>query len=208
MNKVEIEVTNNTIKWYTSKGYIIPTHTVQLWATKDGTRVKNGNKVRVKKGTKIWVKLNDLPPSSNKNITLTCSWCGENFTTTFRAYKEKEESDRCTTCAKKRLKGDGSHSYWVKTLITDNLSAKCDISGETDKRFLVLHHLNSKGLGGRNTSDNYVILSANYHMAFHVSCGGTNVQCTKEDYMKFKQKELSQTDVLAEDWVVLDDQPN
>ena len=44
MNKVEIEVTNNTIKWYTSKGYIIPTHTVQLWATKDGKRVKNGNK--------------------------------------------------------------------------------------------------------------------------------------------------------------------
>lgn len=47
----------------------------------------------------------------------------------------KEQSDRCTDCAKKKIKGDGSHCYWVGVLITNNKDAICDISGEKDKGF-------------------------------------------------------------------------
>ena len=76
-------------------------------------------------------------------------------------------SESCRSCAAKKGFKGGCHSYWVAKLITNNLNAKCDISGETDKRFLVLHHLLSRKKGGKNTKNNYVVLSANYHTAFH-----------------------------------------
>lgn len=41
-----------------------------------------------------------------------------------------------------------------------------------------------------NVEANYVILSANYHLAFHVWNGGTNVPCTPESYAKFKSLEM------------------
>lgn len=84
----------------------------------------------------------------------------------------------------------GCHSYWVNALITNNPDAKCDISGETDKRFLVLHHLYSRDNKKEVNKDAYVVLSANYHMAFHVWNGGTNVSCTPEKYYEFKRQEL------------------
>ena len=204
---VEVNVTSNTLKWYKDKGYDIPVTEVQLYAyNKNGKKIKNGKDYRVTKGTKILVKLDDLPPSSNKKITLTCEYCGKEFTTTFGAYKKKKKGKRCNECAKKRTKGDGTHGYWVKKLITDNPNACCDISGETDKRFLVLHHLDSRSNGGKNVEENYVILSSNYHTAFHRYMGGTNIPCTKKDYIKFKEEELSnimsQSDVLAEDWII------
>ena len=203
-SEVEVVVQGRTAKWFTEKGYVVPTHTVQLWAKKDGKRVKNGKAVRVKNGTKRVVRSADLPPSSNAIIRRTCTGCKVDFTTRYGAYLRKKESDRCTTCSKKRTKGDGSHGYWVKKLITLNENACCDISGEKDKRFLVLHHLLSRKNGGRNHKDNYVILSANYHLAFHNWNGGMNIPCTKKDYMRFKKQEASQTDILAEDWVILD----
>ena len=192
MNYDEIEVTVNgtTLKWYTELGYTVPTHTVQLWAQLRGKRVKNGNKVRVAVGTKIVVKLKDLPPSSNQKITRICTSCSNKFTTTYGAYLKKEQSDRCISCAKKKIKGDGSHGYWVDKLIKNNQKAKCDISGEVDKRFLVLHHLDSRSNGGKNTPSNYVILSANYHLAFHTWNGGMNVLCTKEQYYEFRKQEM------------------
>lgn len=204
--KIRIRVNNQTLRWYREKGYKIPTHTVQLWANVDGKRVKNGKETRVASGTEIDVFVRDLPPSSNVNIDLVCSDCSRAYTTTFGAYKRKH-TDKCKACQKKETKNGGCHSYWVNKLITNNEHAKCDISGERDKRFLVLHHLNGRGERGENSEENYVILSANYHMAFHVSVGGTNVKCTKEQYEEFKRKEIdymkTQTDVLAEDWEIV-----
>lgn len=188
--QVEVTLNNITLKWYSEKGYEIPTQEVQLWATRNGERVKNGTKHRVVKGTKILVDIKDLPPGSGEKITRICTFCQNEFTTPYYAWVKKECSDRCTSCAKRTVRGDGSHSYWVSKLIEQNDDAKCDISGETDKRFLVLHHLLSRSLGGRNIESNYVILSANYHMAFHNWVGGTNVPCTKEQYYEFKEKEL------------------
>lgn len=187
-NAIEVNISNSTIRWYKAKGYEIPTHTVQLWATIKGKRVKNGIKNRVANNTKIMVKIEDLPPSSNVNIPLICPTCSKEFQTTYGAYLQKH-SDNCSSCVKKKVKGDGSHGYWVNKLISENPKAACDISGETDKRFLVLHHLTSRGNGGRNIPDNYVVLSANYHLAFHVWNGGMGIPCTKEKYMQFKKQE-------------------
>lgn len=210
-NKMKIKLSGSTFRWYKDKGYDIPTHVVQLWATVNGKKIKNGISERIKNGTEIEVLIDDLPPKSNVNVQLICPRCNKDYKTTFGAYKLKE-SNLCSTCVKKKIIGDGSHSYWVKTLIIENDNARCDISSESDKRFLVLHHLDSRSNGGRNIKENYVILSANYHMAFHNWNGGTNISCKKEDYIKFKEEEMkktsnktviSQTDILADDWGIV-----
>ncbi|MEN6455487.1 MAG: hypothetical protein ABFD10_14620 [Prolixibacteraceae bacterium] len=199
---VEVTINNRLVKWYRSKGYDIPTREVQLYYFKDGKRYKNGKEKRIARGTKILVARKDLMPCSNEIIYFKCETCGKPFTTTWQAHRKKI-SNNCKSCqAKKGFKG-GCHSYWVNVLITNNPDARCDISGETDKRFLVLHHLYSKDNKTELSKDAYVILSANYHMAFHVWNGGTNVSCTPEKYLEFKQQELGQTDLLAEDWEIV-----
>lgn len=187
---VEITVNNTTLKWYKEKGYDIPVEEVQSYYNKNGKRIKNGKKHRVKKGTKILVKVEDLPPKSNQEILVVCENCGKEYYTRYGFYKSKK-TNKCNDCVKKELKTkEGCQSYWIDELINRNPNAKCDISGETDKRFLVLHHLLSKSKGGKNSRDNYVILSANYHMAFHNSLGGTQYGCTPEQYYDFKEKEM------------------
>ena len=186
---VEVTINNGTIRWYKEKGYEVPTHCVQMWYTdKNGERMKNGVKHRVTYGTKIFVKPEDLPPKSNQKISLICGECQKEYSTTWQFYTLKK-TDNCTDCVKKGIKGTGSHSYWTKQLITENPDAKCDISGETDKRFLVLHHLLNRKNEGINHPNNYVILSANYHLAFHSSNGGTRTPCTPEQYYEFKESE-------------------
>jgi DNA-directed RNA polymerase subunit N (RpoN/RPB10) len=184
---VEVVINNTMIKWYRSKGYEIPVEEVQLYCTnKKGERIKNGKKTRVVAGTKIVVNVEDLPPQSNEQVTVICEQCGKEYTTTYQFYKNKK-TNKCSECQKKTLKDTGSHRYWLDKLIVNNPNAKCDISGETDKRFLVLHHLLSRSNGGKDEESNYVILSANYHMAFHSSVGGTGSGCTPEQYYQFKE---------------------
>ena len=208
---VEVTINNNQLRWYLDKGYAIPTVLVQLWANNSrGERVKNGVEQRVSRGTKILVKRSDLPPSSNMRMQFQCAACGNPFFTQWRAAVEKK-TDKCKDCVLATVKTTGCHSYWVDRLISNNDSVRCDISGEKDKRFLVLHHLLSRAAGGKDEEANYVVLSSNYHMAFHVWNGGTNVVCRPEDYWTFKALEIAgskpesklvQTDMLAEDWML------
>lgn len=185
---IEVPVNGSLVLWYRSRGYDVPTHARQCYATIEGKRVKNGFKVSVARGTTIWVKPDDVPPQSNINIPFVCATCGKKCRTRWSAFKKKI-SNNCVSCqAKKGFKG-GCHSYWVEQLIENNADAFCDISGERDKRFLVLHHLLCRKLGGANALDNYVVLSANYHTAFHVWMGGMQVHCRPEDYELFRRLE-------------------
>lgn len=185
---VEVSLNGRMAAWYASRGYKIPTRQVQLYAVKDGRRIKNGVRQRVERGAKITVRTADLMPASNVVLTFACKSCGNDFTTTYGAH-QKKVSENCKSCqAKNGFKG-GCHSYWVEKLITSNPNAACDISGERDRRFLQLHHLLSRSLGGKDEVENYVILSANYHLAFHNWMGGTNVPTKPEDYFRFKQQE-------------------
>ena len=202
---VEVTVNSTTAKWWRSRGYDVPRREVQLWATIDGRRVKNGREQRVAKGTKILVRTSDLMPHSNELINFICESCGGEFHTTWQAHRDKI-SNNCVSCQAKRGFRGGCHTYWVQKLITDNEMAACDISGELDKRFLELHHLLSRALGGLSETENYVILSSNYHRAFHKWMGGST-PCRPEDYAVFKRLEMAgrkpmsrKTDLLAEDW--------
>ena len=190
-DSVEVCVHNMQLQWYQARGYNIPTLRVQLWCKNaQGKRVKNGVKHRVARRTKIWVQRKDLPPSSNMRVQFTCGYCGDIYFTQWRSGGAKN-GGKCNKCVKKTIKDTGCHSYWCDQLITNNPDASCEVSGEKDKRFLVLHHLLSRALGGKNERSNYVILSANYHMAFHVWNGGTNAVCTPGDYYTFKELELT-----------------
>lgn len=185
-----IILNGTTTKWYKSKGYKIPLHDVQLYCkNKNGDTVKNGTKSRPIIGAKLTVKISDLMPGSNVDIIFICDTCRKEYSTTWQSYNMKS-TNNCRDCQSKIqfFKG-GHHEWWVKKLITNNPDAKCNISGETDKRFLVLHHLLNRSSGGASKEFNYVILSANYHMAFHRSMGGLHIPCSQEDYIKFKLQE-------------------
>lgn len=189
--KIEITVNNATMRWYKNKGYEIPVETVQLFCkSKQGNKIKNGIEKRIRIGTKIIINTKDLPPKSNKIITFICEECGREATTTWQAYKTKKSNNCCSCQAKKGFKG-GCHTYWVNKLIRNNPKAQCDISGETDKRFLILHHLESRRQSKKDRISNYVILSANYHLAFHNWNGGMSVRCIPKQYYEFKKLELN-----------------
>src|SRR5580704_11778297 len=101
MDTIEVGVNGQTMKWYRSRGYVIPTHRVQLYATKDGKKIKNGLETRVRKGTKITVQTSDLMPSSNQIIKFKCEACGRIFTTSWKAHRSKI-SNNCVSCQAKK----------------------------------------------------------------------------------------------------------
>jgi DNA-directed RNA polymerase subunit RPC12/RpoP len=181
---VEVGLSGRYIKWYERRGYKVPTHAVQCWANKDGRRVKNGIEKRVKEGTKIVVSVKDLPPESNAKVEYVCETCGEKFKTQWKIYRKKM-SGSCKSCAAKKGFKGGCQDYWFDRLIKNNPNAKCDISGISDKRFLQLHHLLSRKDGGKNIEENFMILSANLHTAFHRWAGGNKI-ATPEQYAEFR----------------------
>lgn len=185
MRQIEITMNNSEIQWFKNKGYEIPTEIVQLFCkNKQGKQIKNGVAEKIRVGTKLVVDIDDLPPSSNRKIDWKCSNCGEQQNTSYYAYLGKK-TDLCRRCFNTTQRKLDSHDYWVGQLIRDDLNAKCHISGETDKRFLVLHHLLSKSNGGKNEESNYVVLTANWHTAFHRWMGGFNIPCCPDDFKRF-----------------------
>jgi len=87
---VEIELCSANIEHYKYLNYYIPTY-------------KIGRKERVKRGTKILVKVNDLPEGSHTEVELLCDYCKQ--TIIKRAYKDylylkskQIEKDCCEKC--------------------------------------------------------------------------------------------------------------
>lgn len=186
---IEVKVNANTLEWYRSRGYEVPSREVQLHMMHKGRRIKNGVESRVAAGTMIHVRPADLMPGSNAIVSASCDTCGIGFSRRWNMFHGTDKI-LCQPCRNRTGFKGGSHEYWVRKLIDENPEARCDISGETDRRFLVLHHLLPRSVGGRNDSSNYVVLSANYHVAFHKWMGGTGVPCRPEDYARFRDIEL------------------
>jgi hypothetical protein len=172
-----IRVHHKNAGWYASKGYFIgpSPHYSGRFAT----------------GQIIKVKTKDLHVGSLQRVDLYCDTCHQVYSLRFRDYMAKQ-SNTCQSCIR-QPENCVSHEYWLKRLIINSDTAVCDISGETDKRFLVLHHLWSRSTGGLNEEENYVVLTANFHKAFHSSLeNGGRSGCTPTQYKEFKQKELDQ----------------
>jgi len=115
------------------------------------------------------------------------------------------KDDLCKICARsrtgkanalelltaKRAAGVMGKNYWRRKLLQEKVEGtpRCDISGEEDIRFLVIHHLSPRAKGGLERRDNVVIITANYHQAFHSECGGGDALCTPEQYYAFRKRE-------------------
>ena len=63
--EIEVNLSSRNIKWYESKGYIIP-----KWKDKKG-------RISIKQGTKLIVKIEDLPINSHAKINISCDECGK-----------------------------------------------------------------------------------------------------------------------------------
>jgi hypothetical protein len=78
---VEVILGTFTIKYYENKGYFIP------------KIINSDNKIVVKRGTKIIVRVSDLPKESTTKILRKCDKCGKEGWFPYRSYR-----DSCIEC--------------------------------------------------------------------------------------------------------------
>ena len=91
--EVEVLLAGVNIKWYEAKGYEIP-------------RVKDKNRHRkmvVPRGTKITVKIDDLPHGSEIKIKTQCDCCGKTSEIQYCDYLKNNHDGKtyCRPCAMK-----------------------------------------------------------------------------------------------------------
>jgi hypothetical protein len=195
----EVEVTllspKDCSKWK-DLGYEIPAERYDRGRNRAGKTL--GYRNRYILGSKIKVKVKDLAPTSHVRILYRCASCGAENTTEYIQYL-KRTTDLCPTCNKSYMgKANGlvkydrkqrklfGRTYWNRILIKEAENPMCDISGEKDKRFLVVHHIVPRNLGGEDVEENLVIITANLHQAFHAEYGH-NVG--RKEYEEFKARE-------------------
>lgn len=90
--EIEIKLTGSTIKYYEDLGYYIPKH------------IDKQNRVSVKKGTKIKVKVDDLSHGTHTKVKVKCDYCGEEFEKAYYKYIEQKnktniQKDACIKCS-------------------------------------------------------------------------------------------------------------
>ena len=193
---VDMPLNGPHLNYWISKGYIIEPSKTQVYQINPatGNANKDGCRISVPRGSILAVRVEDLPRTSGVKVQYKCSVCGCIITTTYKRFLDKM-SDACPSCHAKIMNAERiperSQNYYLKTLIADNPNAKCEITGESDKRFLDLHHKLSRSNGGMNHPDNYAIVSTQYHHIFHREMGGNNKLCTPQQWEEFKQKEIT-----------------
>ena len=89
------------------------------------------------------------------------------------------------------------YSEW-KQEVKKQANYTCDICGKRGVK-LNSHHLNNYKDNPNKRTDvsNGVCLCEQCHKDFHVYMGGYKVPCTKEDYIKFKEKRKSEDALVA-----------
>ena len=160
----------------------------------------------VKRGTKIFVKLKDLPKGSNVKLVVKCEKCGkENNNITYQHYIQSinngiDNNYYCHKCANSIHHSKERHWHWNNELTEEerqnrdrrffkkeNDEFKKHVR-ERDKYIcyickkehsIIVHHLNSYNLDIENrfNADNGVVLCEECHKNFHRQYGyGNNTQ--------------------------------
>lgn len=183
--------------YFEAKGYTIPTERYHRGTNRVGKNM--GYRTRYILGTELEIKVSDLTDGSHYRINYTCDECGKEGSTLYNLYVKRvnNDKDHCHECSSRKngkLNGNrsghkGGKHYWKLKLLKDPL-ARCDLSGCGDSRFLVVHHLTPRSQGGSDELDNLVVLTANYHTAFHRWVGGNGGEASPELYLEFKRQEL------------------
>ena len=154
---VWVSLSGSNIKYYESLGYHIPRSLVR-----DGHK----NRITVKRGTQILVRIDDLQECSNMNVNVLCDYCGTPFSRPYKLIMNRRRAnnkDACGTCRNKKagesrkinfndvIRSFGDRGYTLLTtedevtcLNTDKLKYMCPIHGEKNTTW---NQFNSHGSG-------------------------------------------------------------
>ena len=207
--EVEVLLRNN-VKWFEDKGYKIP-RTLKKY--------KTNKRYTVDKGTKIKVKVEDLPKGSHVKVDCECDKCHKPLKIEWCNYITHNHNNKtyCHRCATKlfnsgenccrwnpnktdeeRINGRQNPKYIEfvqKVLARDNYT--CVITGKTSKDTeLEVHHLDGYDwyIDGRTDVKNGITITKELHKAFHMKYGyGLN---TKKQFLEF----VGMIDIILEDY--------
>ena len=206
----EVEVTLHpaNIDYYENLGYIIPRY-----------RNKNDNQgiMRVKRGTTIVVKTNDLLPSSSVMVDIECDGCNELLHRSFIDYSRSKHGDKyyCQSCACRIFNSGENNVAWksektdeqrvddrtteeygrfIKNVLKrDNYTCRC-CGKYGDGTILAVHHLDGYNwcVEKRTDVNNGITLCEKCHKSFHAYYG--NGDNTKEQFEQWIKKPLEDLD--------------
>lgn len=103
--EVELKLGAKNIQWYKDKGYNIPYY----WD-------KKHNKMSIKRGTAIFVKVKDLTKGSHARVEYECDYCGARILITYKDYLKTHDSklgDCCHKCEGIKYKKTMQEKYGV-----------------------------------------------------------------------------------------------
>ena len=75
---------------------------------------KKNNRYTVKRGTKIWVKVEDLPSSTKHRVVYLCDFCNKEFEVNWDSYQKNNHDGKnfCNACAKKIYNSGENNWNW------------------------------------------------------------------------------------------------
>lgn len=200
----EIEISANAqVEYFESLGYEIPRY------------IDNNGRLRVKRGTTIKVKIDDLKIGSHFLVPVECDYCGKKDEIKYQQYHSTTHSETtegkyaCPSCMRKLFRGE-KHPAWKsektqeerevnrkteeynlfikKVLARDNYTCRC--CGKHCSKDINVHHLNGYHwyIEGRTNPENAVCLCERCHENFHsIYSKGNN---TKEQFEEWLGKTL------------------
>ena len=183
---VEVGLCSANIKYYENLGYEIP------------RRIDNEYRLTVPRGTKIKVKVSDLPYGSNVYVDVRCDCCQNIRSITYNNYNRNKHGDKsyCTHCFQKIFISGEKNPNWnpnkteeerfnqrcypeytefiKKVMERDNYTCQC--CGEKSSGNLSVHHLDGYNWCEEKRTDetNGITLCNNCHYNFHLKYGRGN----------------------------------
>ena len=200
-----ITLNSTIIKYYESLGYEIP------------RRKDKQGKYTFERGTKIKVKVKDLPISSNQKVQIQCDGCGKIQSVFYNNYYKYKHSENgkyfCHECVMKMNSGK-NHYHWNNSLTNEDRIDRRNIDGYTDfvksvmcrdnytcqccgkksSNGLEVHHLDGYNWykEGRIDPANGITLCNNCHDNFHLKHGkGNNTKEQFEEWIGYALNELN-----------------
>ena len=194
--EVEVVLYSGNIEHYESLGYEIPRY------------IDSHGCLRVRRGSKIKVKVNDLTEGSNVLVKIKYDCCGKISDMPYYAYKRHNHDGKiyCTHCnCSILLSGENNPNYnkektdeerqegrkykeytdFIKRVLARD-KYTCQCCGHTDDDSLEIHHLNGYNwcIEGRCDDTNGITLCEKCHSNFHSIYGyGNNTKEQFEQWM-------------------------
>ena len=204
--EVEVSLSTNSIRYYRNLGYIIP-QSEKPWG------------VTTTRGTKLMVKVIDLPKSSLISVKIKCDKCNEILELPYRNYVQCNHNGKyyCHKCACDTFNSKENNYRWNKDMSDNERENKrclqeykdfvkrvmardnytCVVSGKTSKETeLEVHHLDGYNwcINKRLDVTNAITVTKDLHRAFHAKYGSGNN--TKEQFLEF----IEMTNILSNDY--------